>query len=389
MRVLIVGGGIAGLTAAYWLRRSGHDVRVIERAAAPRADGFMIDFYGPGYAVAEEMGMLPDLARLHREIASWSFESAAGTRQFTLAYADVRRRMFAGRHFNFLHSDLERVLLASVSGDVEVRRGVSLAALRPIGDRMAVTLSDQATFLCDLVIGAGGVHSRTRGIWIDADVSCECYLGLDAAAFSVNDAPLRAIWGRELRILTGPGRQVTVYPISAKRVGVFLVHERESTLRDHSVARVAAELRSVYGDFGGAVPVLLDRIEQADDLYYDAMTQVTLPRWSAGRVVLVGDACQCVSPLGGQGASLAMAGARSLARELTATGELDSALASYERRMRPVVARAQEAGRRMARWVAPRSKLKRFARDVALRASSWPAASTFMRRALRTSERIE
>lgn len=377
-----MGAGIAGLTAAYWLRRHGHDVHVIERAMQPRTEGFMVDFYGPGYAVAEDMDLLGDLERIHQEIPRWAFESASGARRFSVTYADVRRRIFAGRHFNFLRSDLERVLLARVAGDAEVRCGVSLTDLRPAGVRMAASLSDGTTFPCDLVVGAGGVHSPTRRIWLDADPSCERYLGFDAAAFSVRDATLRATLDGELRTLTGAGRQATVYPLEGDRVGAFFAHEREFTLQRRSSASVAAELRSVYAGFGGAVPALLKGVERAGDLYYDAMTQVALPHWSRGRVVLVGDACQCVSPLGGQGVSLAMAGARRLARELAATPDLHAALASYEGRMRPAVRRAQRAGRRMARWVAPHNPLKLMLRDLTLRAATWPLASAVMRRAL-------
>ena len=192
--------------------------------------------------------------------------------------------------------------------------------------------------------------------------------------------------GDELHTLTGPGRQVAVYPTVGDTVGVFFVHERERTLADRSVAGIAEELRSVYGAFGGVVPALLTKLDQAHDLYYDAVAQVRIPQWSLGRVVLVGDACQCVSPLGGQGASLAMAGARSLARELATDGEVGTALSRYERRMRPAVSRAQEAGQRVARWIAPRSKLKMLARDLALRVSVWPIASSVMRHALGTAE---
>lgn len=80
LNVLIVGAGIAGLTTAYWLRRAGHNVRVIDRAARRRREGFMIDFYGPGYTVAEEMGILPDLEHIHREIAQWKSGASAAMR---------------------------------------------------------------------------------------------------------------------------------------------------------------------------------------------------------------------------------------------------------------------------------------------------------------------
>ena len=300
MSVLIVGAGVAGLTTAHWLHRAGHDVHVIERAAWPRTEGFMIDFYGPGYAVAEEMGMISDLQGIHREIAHWSFETMGGAPLFSVPYAEVRRRLFDGRHFNFLRSDLERLLLARVCDHVEVRCGVSLELLRPCGPCVAASLSDGSSMMCDLVVGVGGVHSRTRQLWLGAGDSWEHDLGLGAAALSIDDPAIRSAVGNELRTLTSPGRQVTVYPTAGDRVGLFFVHERERTLEDRSAMGIARELRSVYGAFGGVLPALLSEVEKAHDLYYDAVTQVTVPTWSLGRVVLVGDACQCVSPLGGR-----------------------------------------------------------------------------------------
>jgi 2-polyprenyl-6-methoxyphenol hydroxylase-like FAD-dependent oxidoreductase len=65
MDVLIVGGGIAGLTTAFWLERLGHRPTVLERAPALRAGGYVIDFCGPGYTIAERMGLEPELLNRH------------------------------------------------------------------------------------------------------------------------------------------------------------------------------------------------------------------------------------------------------------------------------------------------------------------------------------
>jgi 2-polyprenyl-6-methoxyphenol hydroxylase-like FAD-dependent oxidoreductase len=59
MDVLIVGGGIAGLTLAFWLERRGHTPVIVEQAPGVRAGGYLLDFFGPGYDVAERMGLLP------------------------------------------------------------------------------------------------------------------------------------------------------------------------------------------------------------------------------------------------------------------------------------------------------------------------------------------
>jgi 2-polyprenyl-6-methoxyphenol hydroxylase-like FAD-dependent oxidoreductase len=383
LNVVIVGAGVAGLTAAYWLQRYGHRVRIIERTQRPRTRGFMIDFFGPGYSVAEEMHLLPALESIHREIPQWSFETMTGVHLFSIEYSKVRRRAFGGRHFSFLRSDLERLLLELVRHDVEIQSGTTIVGLQKRGAVLSAALSDGRDIQCDLVIGAGGIHSPTRHLVFGGGGSWERYLGLDAAAFSVEDTELHDTMGETLRTMSGPGRQITIYPMPGGRLGVFFLHERDRTLDDRSTRGIMNELTRVYRGFGDAVPRLLSKAEEAPDLFYDAVAQVRMPHWSLGRVVLVGDACHCVSPLGGQGASLAMAGAWALVRELLlSAGEIEPALRSYERRMRPAVRRVQASGERMARWVAPHSGLKLAARDLMLRASVWPVASSVMRRVL-------
>ena len=291
---------------------------------------------------------------------------------------------------NFLRSDLQQLLLDLVRHDVEIQTGTTIAALQRRGSTLAALLTDGRQIQCDLVIGAGGIHSPTRDLVFGEGALWERYLGLDAAAFISANEDLRGVAGESLHTMTGPGRQVTVYPMAHGRVGALFLHERERTLDDRSPAGIVAELRRVYGGFGEVVQELLLRVEDAPDLFYDAVAQVRLPRWSLGRVVLVGDACHSVSALGGQGASLAMAGAWALVRKLLLSGgEIELALRRYERRMRPSVHRIQAAGARMANWVAPRSGLKLAARDLVLRASVWPLASSVMRRAVGATERLD
>ena len=61
MKVLIVGAGIAGPTLAYWLLKAGHEVTLVEHAPALRSGGYLIDFWGAGFDVAERMGIVPEL----------------------------------------------------------------------------------------------------------------------------------------------------------------------------------------------------------------------------------------------------------------------------------------------------------------------------------------
>ena len=86
MRVLISGGGIAGLTLAFWLKRGGHDPLVVEKSPALRDEGYMIDFFGSGYDVSERMGILANLEGIHYQIPLLTFVDASGAEKFSIDY---------------------------------------------------------------------------------------------------------------------------------------------------------------------------------------------------------------------------------------------------------------------------------------------------------------
>jgi len=117
-------------------------------------------------------------------------------------------------------------------------------------------------------------------------------------------------------------------------------------------------------------------------LYMDDVSQIEVEHWSSGRVVLLGDACQCLSLLAGQGASMAMAAAYILAEELNVGDRLSEALERYESRLKPSVEKKQVAGRKMAGWFVPDHSLRLTLRDLALRLSLWPVASYLVRNSL-------
>ncbi len=143
------------------------------------------------------------------------------------------------------------------------------------------------------------------------------------------------------------------------------------------------ELGRLFGDLDWVVPRLLEHSQQSADLYFDEVSQIELPRWSVGRVGLVGDACQCLSLLAGQGASMAMFGAHVLAEELArADGEVEAALLTYERRVKPAVLRRQAAGRGMATWFVPDDRLRLAVRDLITRAATWPVVETLVKGSL-------
>jgi 2-polyprenyl-6-methoxyphenol hydroxylase-like FAD-dependent oxidoreductase len=139
-------------------------------------------------------------------------------------------------------------------------------------------------------------------------------------------------------------------------------------------------LSRIYGDLDWMVPDLLDQCRTAHNVLFDAVEQIRMPRWSRRRVVLIRDASWCVSPLPGQGASMAVAGAYVLAEELRRAASVDVALARYEQRLRPAITRQQNAARRIAKWFVPDSEFRLIVRDLATRLSTWSVVAPILRR---------
>jgi 2-polyprenyl-6-methoxyphenol hydroxylase-like FAD-dependent oxidoreductase len=385
VKVLICGGGIAGLSLAWCLHRRGHAPVVVERSPGPRAEGYMIDFFGSGYDAAERLGLLPDLERIHYPVRHLVFADGHGRARLTLPYSVLRRRLFGGRHFNFLRGDLEAVLYARVKDRVPMHFGTTVESFEQTPGRVQVSLSDGSQHDVDVLVGADGVHSHVRQLTFGGGAGCERLLGCRAAAFVLDAVPAGLASLDDFITLNVPGRQVAVYPIRAGRLATFFLHRtaRRGGAEATSPETGRAELRAVYGDLGWIVPELLDRCPADGGLYFDSVSQVELPDWRKGRVTLAGDACQCVSLLAGQGASLAVAGAFILAEELDrSSDDIVETLARYEGYLKPEIAKKQAAGRRIAEWFLPATPARLALRNLMLRASIWPFVAPLFRRGL-------
>src|SRR6266513_3014863 len=143
-----------------------------------------------------------------------------------------------------------------------------------------------------------------------------------------------------------PGKLVAVRSTRGNQVlAAFFLSQQPAKLRYdyHDVTQHKQLLAEAFAGEGWEVPRLLEKMHTAPDLYFDAVSQIRMERWSHGRVVLLGDACYCPALLSGQASTLAMMGAYILAGELkVALGEHQRAFHQYEQAFRPVVRQEQK-----------------------------------------------
>ncbi|HET9137917.1 FAD-dependent monooxygenase [Actinophytocola sp.] len=311
--VLISGAGIAGPTLAYWLGRHGFAPTVVERAAAPRSSGSPVDVRGPAVAVAQRMGVLPDIRRAGTEVTELTFVNAAGRRAGRINIRALRRATGSGE-VELPRGDLATILQRVAREHAEFVYGDRITALHQDERGVDVTFEHAAPRRFDLVVGADGLHSAVRALAFGPEREFVEHLGIYVAT-----APLPGTENPHAVVLHNvPGRLVAVHPSTGGALAFFAFRGPE--LAGFDPNDTASHKRILTGAFAGGgwrVPELLDRMQAAADLYFDSVSRVNLRPWSRGRVALLGDAASCVS-LFGDGSTLAMTGAATLADALAA-----------------------------------------------------------------------
>jgi len=368
MRVLISGAGIAGPTLAYWLRRYGLETTIVERAAELRTGGYVIDFWGVGFDVAERMGLLPDIRRegyMVREVRSVGRD---GKRVAGFPVASVAR-IANGRYVSIPRGELAALIYQKIEGTVEAIFKDSIAALDQGPSGVRVTFDSGMSREFDVVIGADGLHSRVRELAFGPESLFERYLGYKVAAFEVSGYHPRD----ELVYMmhTQVGQQVGRFALRGDRTMFFFIFADPSQATPDEIGAQKRLLRQRFKDSGWECPQILTTLDSAKNFYFDRVSQIRMGdgksrnSWTRGRVSLVGDAAWCVSLLAGQGSSIAMAGAYILADELhRAAGDFETAFARYQNQLESFVLRKQRSAFKFAGTFAPRSKLSMLVRNA-------------------------
>lgn len=353
MRVLISGAGIAGLTAAFWLRRYGFAPTIVERAPALATGGYKIDVRGTALQVLRRMG-------IHDAIV------AAGTDMQGALLVDKHGKVInemsgdafghrAGEDVEIVRGTLCQILMDRIS-EAEFIFGDSIRSISQSSDGVQVELTRNGRREFDLVIGADGLHSNVRGLVFGEETRFAHDLGLYLCVYSVpNYLNLDRLEVQYSEL----GRVVAIWSsrgdANAKACFGFAAPSIQIDLRDK--AQQQQVLKNIYDGIGWEVPRLLELMPSAPDLYFDAAAQIRIAQWSQGRVALAGDAGYCASPMSGQGTSLALIGGYVLAGELAAaSGAYQTAFQEYEREMRPFVSLNQELAVRAAKLMKPKER---------------------------------
>ncbi|MFI7605355.1 FAD-dependent monooxygenase [Micromonospora sp. NPDC049366] len=319
LRVLIVGGGVAGLATAAALRSWGATLDVVERTAVPDEAGTGIYLTGNATRMLDVLGVREPVADLAVEIKQQRSTNRQGRALFDIDVAGLWDGV--GPCVSLRRPDLHRALLAHVA-DVPIRWGRRPVTLAQEGERVAVGFDDDTTERYDLVVGADGVNSTVRRVAFDGHAART--LPQYAYRWLAPRLDSEPVWS----VLLGRGTQFLTIPVSDEQTYCYY---NDGAVADRPGWR--DELRAGYPE---RVGTLLDALDADGAAPHAGWNQeVDLRSWSRGRVLLIGDAAHATSPNMAQGAAMALEDAVVLAESLTAAGSVGEALRAYETRRRP------------------------------------------------------
>lgn len=373
--VLISGAGIAGPTFAYWLKRAGYVPTLIEHASALRSGGYVIDFWGLGYDIAERMGLLPAIEQAGYHVREMRIVGDDGGR-----VAGFGTRVFdeltGGRYVTLARSELSRLLFETISNSTEVIFGDEVVALEEMPGCVTVQLRRGGERRFDLVVGADGLHSTVRRLAFGSQRVFERHLGYGVAAFEARSYPRR---DDDVYLMYGqPGRMIGRFALRDDRTLFVCIFADDTDRWPSTLAEQKAKLREVYRGARWEWTAILAELDRADELYCDRISQIKMDNWSRGRIALIGDSAFCVSLAAGQGSALAMISAYVLAGELSRAGERhEEAFRAYEARLRGYIGAKQRGAERFAAAFAPRTRRGLWFRNQVVRAFSLPGAARF------------
>jgi 2-polyprenyl-6-methoxyphenol hydroxylase-like FAD-dependent oxidoreductase len=326
----------------------------VERAPTLRkTGGHAVDLFRPAMAISENMGVLPRIEALATQTDRMTMHREGRAQPIEVDLTKIYGAA-SDRHVEIMRDDLSEIYYDAGRDDVEYLFDDSITAVDHDGE---VTFERAPARRFDIIVGADGLHSNVRRLTFGEEAGLTRFLG---GYLAVVSAPRTLANLGEMNGHIGVGRLAAIY--TAEHLddarAVFLFRSKEELSYEHrDVVRQKQLLRDAFAGMDPEVDRWLEEIDGTPAFYFDAISQLSLDRWSRRRVTLVGDAGYCAGPAVGGSTSLAVIGAYVLAGELArADGDHLRAFAAYELQMRMPVHLSRSFARGAAKTIIPGSR---------------------------------
>ena len=338
--VAVIGAGIGGTAAALNLLQAGFDVHVYEQARALREVGAGIQISPNASRIIHHLGLGDALAKLGvRPLAFHQRRWQDGRTILKTPLGDAVLAEFGFPYYQTHRGDLLAMLSAALPAE-RVHVGHKLSAFEDRGGRVDMQFENGARASADIMIGADGIHSTVRHL----------LFGPEAPRYSGGIAyrgliPAERVRHLDIEVTTqiwmGPHRHVVVYFVAGERYLNFVANaDRDASMLESWVQQGDPdELRATYSDWDAKLRAVLDAVTET--FIWGIFERSPLPRWSVGRVTLLGDACHAMQPHMAQGAAQALEDGATLVGCLRQGDDIAQALARYQELRLPRSAHVQ------------------------------------------------
>jgi len=344
LRAVVVGGGIGGMAAAVALDRAGIDVRVYEQARELTEVGAGVSLAPNGLRMLDRLGVGEGIRRLGARYVSTQLRLADGRPARHEPYQFAQ----PGRNVGIHRADL-LALLAEELPPGTVRTGHRCTDFSQDAGAATVGFGDGTSVTADVVIGADGIHSVLQGFVVDP--AEPVFSGVVAYRGLV--PPMAGYPADTMRMWVGESKHFLVFPVRAGQLLNYVGFVQSGTSVRESWS-AAGDPAALAAHFMGWDPVIGEIIAAitgpgGSGFQWGMYDRAPLPRWSSGRLTLLGDAAHPMLPHLGQGVNQAMEDAVALAELLGACASpagVPRALAAYEELRRDRTAQVQLGSRR-------------------------------------------
>ena len=356
MKILIVGGGIAGTTLAAFLQKNKKNkITLIDQAPKFGNIGFAIALWGNGQRVLKELGLTKSLVEKSGYPIPWDVVENSRGRVLSSIYFDIFKAF--GPTVVLSRAELHESLI-SLLKNIDIRFGTTINKINNSENQTEVMFSDGKKETFDLVVGADGVHSKVRELVFGSNFLK--YNGWRVWSFWIPEQMAHPAGAVDI---IDDGKVYLIYPLYDKAVAMFGV-----TMPPKAKTVNISPIEDLHKAFKGFKPSVHSAIDAITDpkIFNDDINHVEMKDWwYKGRVILIGDAQHAISPITGMGASLALEDAFVLANELNKVSprSISLALRKFSQRRSLRMRKMKKAAKRIDDWILARGFIG-IARDL-------------------------
>lgn len=359
MRILVVGGGIAGLTLTGLLQQRGFKPTLVEQIPEYGTVGYVIVLWPSGSRILKGLGVYRSLLDVGLQFTTYNVSDERGQMLHSYSVHNVTEKY--GPMLSTYRPDLINVIKEAVDPD-SIRMSTTVDKIDQTNDEVYVTFSDGTEETYDLVVGCDGVRSKTRDL-VFGDVPLS-YSGMTGWSFWVKPNIAKTL---QIAEYWGTGKFFGIWPTKG-RLSVF-TSIRDNVQEPDPVESRIDRIQETFKNFGGLVPEILEGLNDPNEIFHGHYNDLRMKKWHKGRVVLVGDAAHAILPTAGGGVSMAMESAAVLVDELCRADSkyIEQAFESYITRRRSRVDKIQNQSRMMSKFAFADSRLVSSMRDFLMR----------------------